>query len=598
MGARVERLSGIQLPRPVPHDGKRAPSDLEVDETSAPAGAGAEETDAAAGAEPAIDVAASLRDPAEPVFDAAATADIQGNVIPGFNKDHQRFLFFTATDVTGARAWLRWLAPRLSNMQEVLDFRREFRRERLASGSATPSTTATWTAFALSGPAVVKLLGADAVGELGDEAFRQGMAARSTYLGDPADPSVPGHRDTWQAGATDADFLVIVASDAVDDLEAAASGIIQEAARQGVGLTFDQLGENLPGNLAGHEHFGFKDGVSQPGVRGTTTDGEYISPRYLDPRNPHARIYGKPGQPLVWPGQFVVGWPRQNPADPLVPDAGAGTFPGWARNGSYLVFRRLTQDVPAFWDFVARAAREHGTDAIHFASMLVGRWPSGAPISRSPEADDLALAGDEFAHNHFQFDDDTRPWMPSAELAEAGYPGDAHRRARADIFGRTCPVAGHIRKVNPRDSGTDFGAPADTFLRLMLRRGIPFGPALAGVADPSPDLVATERGLLFAAYMTSIEDQFEFVVRRWANSALQPNVGGHDPIIGQADVHGDRVRHIDLLSAEGEAAKRVEIEREFVTATGGGYFFAPGISAVNDVLGAENVGSAAPAGRG
>ena len=40
---------------------------------------------------------------------------------------------------------------------------------------------------------------------------------------------------------------------------------------------------------------------------------------------------------------------------------------------------------------------------------------------------------------------------------------------------------------------------------------------------------------MFVAYVGSIEDQFEFVTRRWANSAVQPNVGGHDPIIGQRD---------------------------------------------------------------
>ncbi|MFH8250643.1 Dyp-type peroxidase [Microbacterium sp. B2969] len=548
MDAGVQRLSGITLPGP-----------------PAAASRGARSAAPESG---------------EPVFDAAATADIQGNVIPGFNKDHQRFLFCTATGTDGARAWLRWLAPRLSSMQEVLDFRREFRRERLASGSAKPSKKATWTAFALSRAGVVKLVGADALEELGDEAFRQGMAVRSTYLGDPSEPGVAGHRDAWRVGGgVEPDFLVIVASDSLKDLDRAASAVIDEGARHGVEVTFDQLGENLPGTLAGHEHFGFKDGISQPGIRGTTEDGEYLAPRYLDTRNPHSRIFGKPGQPLVWPGQFLAGWPRQNPADPLVADAGTGVFPDWARNGSYLVVRRLAQDVPAFWDFAARAAAGHGTDPVRFASLMVGRWPSGAPISRAPEADDLALAGDEFAASHFQFDDDTRAWMPSPELAEAGYPGDDHPPARADVFGEVCPMAGHIRKVNPRDSGTDFGAPADTFLRLMLRRGIPYGPALAGVKDPSDELVATERGLMFAAYMASIEDQFEFVVRRWANSALQPNAGGHDPVIGQSEVHGDRTRTFETGSGA-----VFTLEREFVTTTGGGYFFAPSISAVAGIL--------------
>jgi len=44
--------------------------------------------------------------------------------------------------------------------------------------------------------------------------------------------------------------------------------------------------------------------------------------------------------------------------------------------------------------------------------MLVGRWPSGAPLMRAPAADDPALAGDEWANNHFIYDDDTRPSQP------------------------------------------------------------------------------------------------------------------------------------------------------------------------------------------
>ena len=568
MAGGVPRLSGIELPAPEPGPVARALS------ADAPADG-------------------------EPQFDPATTADIQGNVIPGFNKDHQRFLFLRIEDVEGARAWLTWLAPRLSSMQEVLDFRREFRRERLRTGATEPTTSATWVAFALSGPAVAKLLGDEALDAMSDEAFRQGLAARSTYLGDPADPTRTGHRAHWRVGGdeSEADFLVTVAADSAADAESEASVILEEGARNGVSVLFAQAGENLPGNLGGHEHFGFKDGVSQPGVRGVTADGELLAPRYLDSRDPHARLFGKAGQPLVWPGQFVLGMPRQDPADPLVPAADDGAFPDWARLGSYLVCRRLAQDVPAFWDFAAAASAEYGTDPVHFASLMVGRWPSGAPVSRAPERDDLDLAGDEFAHNHFQFDDDTKAWTPVRRLVEGGYRGDEHPKARADVFGDVCPMAGHIRKVNPRDSGTDFGAPADTMLRLMLRRGIPYGPVLAGVTAPSPELVAAERGLVFVAHMASIEDQFEFVTRRWANSAVQPNAGGHDPVIGQADVHGDRGRSFDVRTPSGEA-KRFVLDREWVMPTGGGYFFAPAISAVSGHLatGAEGPGPVRPPG--
>ena len=47
--------------------------------------------------------------------------------------------------------------------------------------------------------------------------------------------------------------------------------------------------------------------------------------------------------------------------------------------------------------------------AARLAAKLVGRWPSGAPVARSPEADDEALGKNDFANNHFAYQDDRRP---------------------------------------------------------------------------------------------------------------------------------------------------------------------------------------------
>jgi Dyp-type peroxidase family len=528
-----------------------------------------------AAAAPAID---------EPVYDLTATDDIQGNVVPGFNKDHQRFLFLRFERAESARDWVRWLAPRLSTMTEVLNFRREFRAERLRLGVRQPPMTATWTSLAFSHAGLAMLLGPTDADGFGDESFRQGLSARSTYLGDPTDPGDRGHRGNWVVGGPDneADALVTIAADDPGDLAAAVAELVEAAAASGVVVLFDQRGETLPGNLTGHEHFGFKDGVSQPGVRGGTSSAaaDRLAPRYLAEGDPHADLFAKPGQALVWPGQFLLGEPRQDPMDPAAGAPPATTFPDWAKRGSYVVCRRLHQDVPAFWEFAASVADALGTSPVHAASMLVGRWPSGAPLMRSPGADDPALAGDEFANNHFLFDDDTRP---SVMEPIEGYDGDHHAAALGDVFGRVCPHAAHIRRMNPRDSGTDFGAPADTLLRLMLRRGIPYGEPIAGVTEPSDELVDADRGLMFVAYMSSIEDQFEFVTRRWANSPVQPNVAGHDPIIGQHGRGDDRNRTVTLPTPDGGFVT-LPLEHEWVVPTGGGYFFAPPISAVRDVL--------------
>ena len=89
---------------------------------------------------------------------------------------------------------------------------------------------------------------------------------------------------------------------------------------------------------------------------------------------------------------------------------------------------------------------------------------------------------------------------------------------------------------------------------------------------------------MFLCYGSSIEDQFEFITRRWVNSEIQPNFGGIDPIIGQRDVRGNRERLIDIPVPGG--MKRFLLKDEWVIPSGGGYFFAPPIEAITDVLAA------------
>ena len=536
---------------------------------------------------------AAPEEPREDVFyDEAARRNIQGNILPGFNKDHQHFLFYRITAFLPARTFVRLISPSVTSMDEVLDFVRDHRALRMKLGvREPPGLEATWVNIAFSCRGIEKL-GAGTGEQFGEQGFRQGLAERSTYLGDPTDPSHPGHRSRWRVGGphNEADILVIVASDTTPGLAGKVEEVRKLAETARLELIFEQRGDTLPDHLRGREHFGFKDGVSQPAIRGKMSQtGDFITPRYLLAGDAgeagvvdlRPRYFGRPGQPLVWPGQFLLGEPCQNPNIANNSAFAAAGFPSWAARGSYVVCRRLNQNVAAFWNFVAEAASRTGIAPIRLAALLVGRWPSGAPLMRDPASDDAALAGDPFANNNFLFDDDTR----SPSMREIpGYAGDIFAQAKADMFGLVCPHFAHIRKTNPRDSATDLGKLEDTLMRLILRRGIPFGPPVVGVRQPSRDLLAQERGLMFLCYGASIEDQFEFITRRWANSPIQPNFGGHDPVIGQRDERGDRARFVDLPTPSGTV--RLTLDAEWVTPTGGGYFFAPPIAALTDVLGA------------
>lgn len=521
--------------------------------------------------------------PPEPVYPTGKQDDIQGNIIPGFNKDHQQFLFYRICSVPRTRKFLKWITPQITSMEEVIAFRRLFRARRLKLGRDKIDLCSTWINIGFSYRGILRLEGKSTAGAFGERSFRQGLAARSGYLGDPTARSSRGHPGRWLVGGPkkEADIIVIVAADSPRMLEDRVDDIKRRARRDRLELLFEQRGDTLTGDLRGHEHFGFRDGISQPGVRGklSTAPGDYITPRYISNTDPRRLYMAKPGQFLVWPGQFLLGEERQSTEDHINSVPGASNFPDWARCGSYLVVRRLRQDVKAFWRFVHGAAGGLGIDPVKFASMLVGRWPSGAPVMRVPGADNPALGGDEFANNHFIFDDNTRP---SNLRPIPGYAGDSFPPAMADFLAQVCPHFAHIRKVNPRDTATEMGKAKDSISHMILRRGIPFGPQLVGVRRPSKHRRRADRGLMFLCYGSTIEDQFEFLQRRWSNSPVQPNLGGEDPIIGQNGKQGRRVRAIDFPTPSGPV--RLKFKDEWVTPTGGGYFFAPTISAVGNVL--------------
>ena len=535
--------------------------------------------------------------PSEPTLDAH---EIQGNVIPGFMKPRLGLIALRMGDLKAARAWIKALVPSVTTLADVMPSRIAVRAERLQKRVPAGLTDVvdqlddSWMNIAFSRPAIASLLAA--VGRSGDtakfsdEAFQAGLAARSALLGDPVDETADGEPRNWLFGGPgkEADILLVFGADRDPTLDAAMEQARTSATGAG-GMTV--LYEETGGKLddIGSEHFGFQDGISQPGVRGVLPGRP---PRYVNTRtiaasaNPESWMYGYPGQYLVWPGEFVFGYPTEG-GDPRLAAPPQTPGPGWSINGSYLVLRRLRQDVAGFRAFLADQAealrRQPGFDdmtADMLGAQLFGRWPSGAPVSRVPTGDDEQLGRDFLANNHFDYGTDSDP-LPLI----GGGKTNTYPEATADPVGLTCPLAAHIRKVNTRGTPNDQGGRRASFNRRLLRRGLPFGPRLP---ESGPDPVDGNRGLLFLSYQTSIVDQFEFLNNAWMSDPVAPrSPSGHDMVIGQNGQPGeDRVRSCTLVRATGQAAT-VTAAADVVTPTAGGYFFSPSISALRDVLGTD-----------
>ena len=507
--------------------------------------------------------------------------DIQGNILSGFNKDQQLIVALLIKDRTAAKAWLSRVVPAIASLSEVGQFNRLFRAKRRRLGHDPLGLIATWASIAFSHDGLSKISSPADADSVPDEAFRQGMPARAGILGDT--PSVAGEEISagWVVGAQDhiPDILLIVASDDLGQLERMVTQLCPGAGDLAGApeVIWRELGTTRS-DMPGHEHFGFKDGVSQPAVRGLVSRNPkvYLSERLLREPQDGDVAFATPGAPLIWPGQFVFGYPSsdRSTGEPVAPPA----LPAWIRNGSMLVFRRLRQDVAGFHAFLRAASASlastpdfPGLEPEHLGAMLVGRWPSGAPVARTPAQDDVGMARDVLSANDFLFMNDT----PAPDFKPGDGPAQPFARAFADPSGFTCPRAAHIRKVNPRDQDSDKGDMFDTLTRRILRRGIPFGPPLPvppGNQLPQDDGV--DRGLHFICYQTSIIDQFELLQVDWANSTDNPKPHGHDLIIGQ---NADGQREVELLTATG-GDQMLQTNRTFVTMTGGGYFFAPGIA--------------------
>jgi Dyp-type peroxidase family len=524
--------------------------------------------------------------PLEPVLELD---DIQGIAAPGFLKPHQALVYLRfPADRAGLLATRALIADLVSTgaissgavtLKDRRDHRK-FEEKKIKAADRAPLMAIGFTAQGLRNLT-------PAVRQIDSPAFLGGLTQRSALLGDPTDPGDPGAAANWVVGkpGEELDAILVVAGDHHVRVRSVAEALGGKLASLG-GQVSIQHGD-VRKDDRGHEHFGFDDGVSQPGIRGRASEaaGDFVTDRRMDPSDlPDALLFGYPGQDLIWPGELILGYPCSGP-DPLIPGP-VRPCAAWLRNGSFLVYRRLRQDVATFWQTMRSEAERlskqsgfRGLSDEHLAALLVGRWPSGAPVSRTPDKDNKDLGDDPFANNDFRFDNDT-PKRSGLTKKQAAFP-----LATADPPGLVCPAGAHIRKVNVRDSASDVGGASATLTRRILRVGVAFGESLVDkYGESGSDPLGGDRGLLFLSIQASIEDQFEFLQARWINNRSRPRgPGGHDMIVGQNAATADGVRRCHLFGAQFQSAE-VSANKQFVVPTGGGYFFVPSLSAIRTVI--------------
>ena len=436
-------------------------------------------------------------------------------------------------------------------------------------------------------------------------AFRLGMAQRWRILGDidlsDSDQIKAKHlrwSDDPQADCT-AEAVLMVYAESPDDLATVVQ--IHSALLANHGGRIIQQTDCAPARIKhsedqhDFEHFGYRDGIAQPVIRGTTRFSQTV-----------------PTRDVVEPGEFIIGYVNGQgyfPGSSLLPPeadvgrslpqlsvADLGRYPDFdrapngqamrdfGRNGSFMVVRELAQEVEKFEAFVSRKVEELNGNAVAadgqqtayrdlykligqhpdkdwVKAKLMGRWPNGRPLVGNP-VNLPSLPSDH----------------PDAAACRAAESENDFTYGRDDPQGLACPFGAHIRRTNPRDSKQpgDLKEQVISNRHRLLRRGRTYTRTGAdGTA---------EKGLLFVSLCSDLARQFEFVQQLWANSA-----GFHgltqepDPIFG-SDVPDPvtgcpMARSFSIPTAAGPI--RLTGMENFVEVRAGGYFFLPSRSALS-----------------
>ena len=434
-------------------------------------------------------------------------ADIQGNVLRGYTYPHAAYLFLHIDDADNARALMKRMLPQVATAEPW---------------NENQPPTAMHVAFTYTGLEALDL--PQAILDSFPDVFCEGMAARADRLGDRG-PSAPAH---WEPGLGTREAHVLVTVYATDNqhLEQARQALKTVGAEGAVTVVHEQRAEASPDS---RDHFGFFDGIAQPAIAGSG----------VTPRPGDGQPDGRGRWRDVCAGEFLHGYTDEDGAKPHAP------APPFDRNGTFMVYRKLAMDVAAFRRFLAHHGERFPGGPERLAAKIVGRWPDGTPLARSPDRPDPTLAANPHAINDFSY--------------------------RSDPDGLRCPAGAHIRRANPRDS-IGFYDGRLTNRHRIIRRGRPYGPKLppGTLEDDGQD-----RGLIFVCFNTDIWRQFETIQALWIDDGDPFGLGADkDFLIGEPEGETGK------MTIPGNPPFFLQPQPRFVTCRGGEYLIRPSLGAL------------------
>ena len=355
--------------------------------------------------------------------------------------------------------------------------------------------------------------------------FTVGMKRRQP--GQPAQPAIPSDPpvEQWEGpyqGQIDA--MVLLAHDKLERLKETELEVVGQLSGIFEILRTERgraIKKTFPGETVEKvvEHFGFQDGISQPLMIKQDLEAE-IRKRGRNHWNPEAPL-----------------------SLALIQEPGSdGDF------GSFMVFRKLEQDVTAFQEAIAAIARlssSSGVSPEEVGAMAVGRFKNGEPVLPG-----VTVKVEGADKNDFQYDQ--------------------------DVQGAKCPFHAHIRKTNPRGDVPRQGLETEDFERAMriVRRGITYDEHLDPETGADLEMPSAGVGLLFMCFQANLR---QFLIQQDgsdSNRFVKPGTG-FDAVIGQ--YHGeDAAPDAPIEQTWPTSAGPITFKMvNFVRMRGGEYFFAP-----------------------